>query len=233
MLRANLNPIPPLDEPPNWARLPIRECGEPLVALSEADGVSLRPLYAELGIPGAPTTLSVRAGVRDRLHRAAATLRDAGAGLVLFDGYRPLVVQQFLYDSCTADARKAFPHLTDTGIRDYVGQFVALPSADPLRPPPHRTGGAVDVYPVDLLTGDPLPMGTEPDDAAPESATCWFEEHPADPLTYNRRLLFHAMTGAGFTNYRAEWWHYDFGNQRWANCAGQSEAVYGLPDTTP
>lgn len=108
-------------------------------------------------------------------------------------------------------------------------EFVASPNADPRCPPPHRTGGAVDVYLIDRATGVPLPMGTEPDEAALASATRHFEEHPHAPFTANRRLLFHAMTGAGFTNYFGEWWHYDYGNQRWANCSAVDAAIYGIP----
>jgi D-alanyl-D-alanine dipeptidase len=70
-------------------------------------------------------------------------------------------------------------------------------------------------------------MGTEADEIAPASVTRWFEEHPEEPFTTNRRLLFHAMTSAGFTNYLGEWWHFDYGNQRWANVSGVGTALYG------
>jgi D-alanyl-D-alanine dipeptidase len=76
-------------------------------------------------------------------------------------------------------------------------------------------------------------MGTEPDEVAPASVTCWFEEHPREPFTTNRRLLFQAMTRAGFTNYPGEWWHFDYGNQRWANVSGSDTAVYGAADPDP
>lgn len=222
------NPIPPLYEPPDWARLPIVECGEPLVPVASGEGrVVTRALYAEQGIPGAPTTAYVRSGVRSRLLLAAASLPE-GVSLLLFDGHRPLAVQRFLWDTYFAEIARRRPELSDDAIAAQVRQFVASPTPDPAAPPPHRTGGAVDVYLVETDTGRPLPMGTEPDEASPASVTRHFEEHPAAPFTENRRLLFHAMTGAGFTNYLGEWWHYDFGNQRWANCAGAEHAVYGI-----
>lgn len=222
-------PIPPLSEPPNWGRLPIHECGEPLVTLEDGHGsLRVRSLYAEQGIPGAPDTVSVRSGVRDRLLVAAATLRDYGATLVIFDGYRPLVVQQYLYDSYYQQVARERPELTVEAITAIVRQFVAAPTPDPLRPPPHRTGGAVDVYLVDAATGAELPMGTEADEVSPLSVTYAFESAPQEPFTRNRRLLFHAMTGAGFANYPGEWWHFDFGNQRWANITGAPHAHYGI-----
>jgi D-alanyl-D-alanine dipeptidase len=228
-------PIPPLAEPPDWARLPIVECAEPLVPLAPGEGgLWLRPQYALLGIPGAPDTISVRSGVRERLFQAADALRAHGLGLLVFDGHRPLAVQRFLYDGYEAQVRAAHPGLDDDEVRRRVHRFVASPSADPRRPPPHRTGGAVDVCLVDGATGRPLPMGTEPDETSPASHTRHFEEHPREPFTTHRRLLFHAMTGAGgFTNYLGEWWHYDFGNQRWANCAGAPHAIYGIAGESP
>jgi zinc D-Ala-D-Ala dipeptidase len=227
---AALPPIPPLLEPPNWARLPIDECGEPMVTLISGEArLITKSLYAALGIAGASEQITVRYGVRERLIRAAASLPD-GIVLVVFDGFRPLMVQQHLYDFFGAEIARARPELSGEALRQAINEFVAVPNADPNCPPPHRTGGAVDVYLTDETTGEPLPMGTEPDSAEPESVTRWFEDHPQEPFTTNRRLLFHAMTSAGFTNYRGEWWHYDFGNQRWANCSGADSAMYGMAE---
>jgi zinc D-Ala-D-Ala dipeptidase len=220
-------PIPPLVEPPNWARLPIVESGEPLVTVADgADNVRVHSLYAALGIPGASAGVRVRAGVYERLKQAAHSL-PPGLTLVVFDGYRPLAVQQRLWDDYAAQITARNPHWSPEAVRRAVSEFVAVPTADPACPPPHRTGGAVDVYLVDA-TGARLPMGTEPDETSPASATRHYEEYPEEPYTGNRRVLFHALTGAGFTNYQGEWWHYDYGNQRWANCAGRDHAIYGL-----
>lgn len=222
-------PIPPLGEPPDWARLPIVENGEPLVALSEGrGGLLVRAQYALDGIPGAPTTILVRESVAARLQQAAAAL-PKGVALCVFDGFRPLVVQRYLYEQFEATVRADHPDWGLDAVTALVRQFVAAPSADPRCPPPHRTGGAVDVFLVDTTLGLPLAMGTEADETVPASRTRFYEENPEEPFTTNRRLLFHAMTGAGgFTNYRGEWWHYDWGNQRWANCAGAEHAVYGV-----
>jgi D-alanyl-D-alanine dipeptidase len=218
--------IPPLSEPQNWPRLPIVECGEPLVPLLESERLRTRSLYAEMKIPEAPTVISVRSGVRDRLIKAANTLPE-GVVLTVFDGYRPLAVQQWLWDDFSAQVRVKNPGFTEAEIEAEVRQFVAFPQANPLAPPPHRTGGAVDVYLVYSSTGEQLPMGTEADEGVSASQTRWFEENPEEPFTTNRRLLFHAMIEAGFTNYLGEWWHFDYGNQRWANVSRMDFAIYG------
>jgi len=226
-------PIPLVVEPPDWGRRPIVENGEPLVPLKATARLRVRALYAEQGIPGAPTTTLVRAGVRDRLLRAAAALPE-GVALVVFDGYRPLIVQQYLWDTFRAQLAARHPDYDDAALDRACGQFVARPVPDPLRPPPHRTGGAVDVYLIDAATGAELPMGTEADEVAPASATRFFEEQPQEPFTGNRRTLYQSMTRAGgFANYPGEWWHFDFGNQRWANITGAPHALYGLPAAEP
>ena len=222
-----LPPIPHIIEPPDWARLPIVENGEPLVPLENGVRLRVRAQYALDGIPNAPKTVWVRAGVRDRLHQAISHL-PPDVALMVFDGFRPLAVQQYLYDHFGAHVAAEHPTWSPQEIEHHVRQYVALPEADPRRPPPHRTGGAVDVYLVDAATGVDLPMGTAPDEVAAASSTRFYEDSPQEPLTGNRRLLFHAMASAGFANYPGEWWHYDWGNQRWANITGAPNAVYGI-----
>ena len=142
MLAATVGPppIPLLAEPPDWARLPIRECGEPLVTLANDDRLRARAVYAEMGIAGAPATVTIRAGVAARLRRAASAL-PVGVALVVFDGFRPLSVQKYLFDNYRAEVRAEHPDWTDEQVDFAVRQFVAAPNADPACPPPHRTGG--------------------------------------------------------------------------------------------
>lgn len=225
-------PIPDWSEPPNWPRLPIRECGEPLVALCDSERLAVRPVYADLKIPGAPTTLFVRAGVRDRLLDAAARLPD-GLALCVADGWRPVAVQQWLWDDYAATVRRERPELSGDALTEVVRQFVALPDPDPTCPPPHRTGAAVDVYLIDARTHRRIACGSPFDGPGPRAATRWYETRPRAPFTERRRILFHAMAAAGFANYLAEWWHYEWGNQRWANVVGADHAVYGTPPEEP
>ncbi len=232
MNNASMNsghlPIPFVAEPPDWGRLPIIDNDELLVPVSMTERLRSRSMYYEMKIPEASPTILVRAGVLERLESVVASLPRSIA-LIVFDGYRPLGVQQWLWDNYLAMIIANEPHLSSEEADRKVRQFVAFPAADPLRPPPHRTGGAVDVYLVDTETGEELPMGTPPDAIAAESATRHFEDVPEAPFTTNRRVLWHAMTNAGFANYPGEWWHYEYGNQRWANITGAETAVYGLP----
>jgi len=78
-------------------------------------------------------------------------------------------------------------------------------------------------------------MGTIFDDFSDRAATNYFEgmvtEKTHDNGTsiplHNRRLLYSIMTSVGFTNYFAEWWHFDYGNQFWAFVSAEKTAIYG------
>ena len=225
-------PIPAILEPANWGRLPILDNGEPLVDMASSERIRCASIYADAKIPGASEIIRLRAGVAARLDRAARALPEPLA-LCVADGYRPLCVQAFLWDLVAADLSRRDPTLLGDELANAVGRFVASPVADPLRPPPHRTGGAVDVSLIERATGAIVPMGTALDETVAESRTNHFERHPSEPFTTNRRILFHALTDAGFANYSGEWWHFDFGNQRWANVVGAPHAVYGLPPNEP
>lgn len=219
-------PIPSRAEEAHWWELPCRECGEPLVPLRETDRLHLRPVYASLGFAGASTTFQLREGVVVRLERALATLPEH-LGFVLLDGFRPLSVQKALWDWQWNEVRTANPHFTEADIYEQVRHFVAEPIPDPLRPTPHRTGGAVDLTLFDRTTGEDLPLGTAFDEAAPATVTDWFERHPQAPVTQNRRLLYHTLVDQDFANYVNEWWHFEFGTRRWAGAHGTENAVYG------
>ena len=148
-------------------------------------------------------------------------------GVLVLDVFRPLTVQQALWDWQWAEVTRDYPNFSHEEVYEKVRHFVAEPSADPAKPTPHRTGGAVDLTLFDLATGEPLPMGTEFDEATDATATDWFERFPSEPFTSNRRLLYHAMIQAGFVNYPSEWWHFEYGTRRWAAGQGMNIAIYG------
>jgi D-alanyl-D-alanine dipeptidase len=86
--------------------------------------------------------------------------------------------------------------------------------------------------------GKPLPMGTGFDAFDPFARTRALEEQmekggklSSDEKKWlqNRRMLYHVMSAAGFTNYWKEWWHFDYGNQFWAAIT-QSRARYSSID---
>ena len=207
---------------------------EPLAHIrDDLPRICCAPQYWQMNLPGAMKECWVRQTVLNKLLAAADSLAAYDRTLIVWDAWRPVAVQQALYDEYQARLRRSHPHLSPSELDALTREFVALPSLNPLRPSPHFTGGALDVTLADT-SGVELPLGTPYDDFSPRAYTRYFEELEQErPLTAeetvcrdNRRLLYHAMTAQGFTNYEAEWWHFDYGNRLWANITGK-DAVYG------
>lgn len=228
--------IPELRPPLNWKQIPIQECGEPLVALSSLANARIVFLseYAKKGIPGAIEEMYLRKGAAERLAKAAASL-PPGYSLAVWDAWRPLEVQQALFDRQCADLKVDHPATPNDQLQKMAETYVSRPSSDPTKPSPHYTGGAIDLTIIGP-DGQLLPMGTEFDAFDVMAGTRFLEDKAArgqlssveEQALLNRRMLFHAMTTAGFTNYNEEWWHFDYGNQFWAAVTGVNAMYSGI-----
>ena len=218
----------------DWKNILIEDRREPLVSIKNS-GLVMASAYYNQGIHGALPEIYVRETVLDKLLLAQQYLQETHPGyrVQVWDGWRPISVQQALFDAykatvCADASAWASPEekrlfdlenrRTDADQAEFdrlatikTQHFVSLPSDDPHCPSPHLTGGSVDVTIVDA-NGNPLDMGTEFDDFSDRAHTNYFEGQDS-PIRDNRRLLFSVMTRAGFTNFPYEWWHFDFGNQ--------------------
>lgn len=202
-------PLPELIDPPTP---PVRfPSTEPLVEVSHRF-ISTLGAYHRLGLPGSRPDTRLRTGTFARLTRAVESLPPP-FGLAVFDGWRSLQLQTELYRAAYSDP--ALPP-----------GFVAEPSTDPALPPPHLTGGALDL----TLTCQqiPLGLGTTFDDFTAEAHTASFEGIPG-LVRDLRRLLFWAMSEAGFVVLPQEWWHFEYGTRRWAAIRG-STPLYGAAE---
>jgi D-alanyl-D-alanine dipeptidase len=240
-MSERLHPAPiPEQDTPSWGAVhgvPIVECGEELVPLSLApERVLVRPAYFCAGLQGALPECYAREGVLDRLMHAASMLPD-GVRMVVLDAWRSIGVQEILFEQCLAVLRGAHPDLGEQDLASLVRQFVASPSADRAAPSPHLTGGALDLT-LATVDGKLLEFGTPFDYPGPASYTRHLERKAAEEPLYsreregleNRRLLYEVMIRAGFVNLHAEWWHFEYGTQRWALLTGADQARYGGAD---
>lgn len=231
-----------------WNPLPILDCGEPLLPVP-ASLLRLEPHpYQSLGAPYGPGggPFQLREGVVARLLLAQQQLQrhHPSLRLAIFDGWRPLAVQAFMVEHAigqTCAQRGLNP--ADAGpalaaVVAEVGRFWAPPNPDPLAPPPHSTGGAVDLTLAFAETAQPLDMGGAIDTiGAVSEPDHWLEQAQAcgDPLQCrayerwhgHRCWLREAMAAAGFCQHPNEWWHFSYGDQLWAWRAGQAQAIYG------
>jgi zinc D-Ala-D-Ala dipeptidase len=210
---SGARPIPALRGIDGWREVAIEAVPEPLVAVDDVGGRVLQdPQYHARGLPGTIPDCLVREGIAERLARAAASLPD-GLTLVVWDGYRSLETQAALYDGFVARLDAEHPGWPRERLEWEAARYVTPPLARPESPPPHLTGGAVDLT---LGDGDgrPLDLGTPFDAFVPEAGALALEDRPGGAREL-RRTLFWAMAGQGFTVYAEEWWHFDLGDQFW------------------
>lgn len=155
MNKHGLNkPIGVLGSVDGWKSLPIAECGErlvPLGAFSDHSQIATDAIYVGernsspygcLKLAGSMFAVFVREGVAKMLIKASALL-PRGYMLLVWDAYRPLAVQQALFDSYVSE-------LEVSGVAHYQAivdaqRFVSIPTTDQTKPPPHNTGGSVDL----------------------------------------------------------------------------------------
>jgi D-alanyl-D-alanine dipeptidase len=163
-----------------------------------------------------------RRSAAEMLAKAAESLPE-GLRLAVVEGWRPPAIQRQMFEATRRRLRSEHPEWSDEELRQMTERFSA--PMDEQAPPPHTTGGAVDVHLVDA-EGEPLDF-TSPFElmdrrSAPADAAGLSEE-----ACRNRALLRRAMEMAGFTNYPAEWWHWSYGDQGWAYRGGHPHALYG------
>lgn len=206
---------------------------EELLSLSEC-GFLCEPKYFKRGIDGALEDCYARKSVVEKLLRAQSLL-PSKYRFKIFDAYRPIEVQQALWDEYRKKLKKENPDFSEEELDYRTSFFVSKPSYDLDNPSVHNTGGAIDLTLVDK-DGDELDMGTSFDDFTNMAYSNFFENYCFNEeqmkIKNNRRFLFTAMARVGFTNLPTEWWHYDYGDYYWAYYSNRLPLYKGLNYTT-
>lgn len=166
--------------------------------------------YVKMKYPGACKVAYVRKRVADMLINAAHRLPD-GIHMKVWDAWRSIETQKHIYNQYRNKFKQEYPHLQESELQNKVKQFVSEPGNEYL----HGTGGAVDITLIDDY-GNELSMGTKFDEFNDRTRTDYFEKRYNVRILFNRRILYNAMTEAGFVNNPEEWWHYDYGDAIWA-----------------
>ena len=200
---------------------------EPLISLSGvSERIQVYPYYFKHQMPGAYNGCYLRGSVANKLIDVATQL-PTDYYLVILDGWRSFETQNALYEMTKQHYRSVFNEESD--LLNFVSNFVAIPSKDP--PAPHYTGGAVDLTIANKEGW--LNMGTDFDSFTDKASALYFERK--EKLTIeeleireNRRLLRNAMESVGFTLNPSEWWHFDYGNLRWAKAINKSPIYEGI-----
>ena len=99
-----------------------------------------------------------------------------------------------------------------------VEKYWAYPSHDTSCPPPHSTGGALDVCLSDK-DGNFVEMGSMVDQMDETSKPYFYaKKKNEEAIIWNsrRNLLREIMIKFGFAQHPNEWWHFSYGDQLWA-----------------
>ena len=222
-----------------WNEIPIKDNGDKLIAIpSYLNFLDPHP-YFHLGAPYKDKTSiwKLREEVVNRLVKVNDFLISKNSFyLLIYDSWRPLEVQEFMFKRAfLLECEKSNIHASFKNIKSYpsilkkVEKFWAYPSFDSRFPPPHSTGGALDVCLSDKegnlvemgSTGDQMDQTSNPDFYASinnEEAIIW---------NSRRNLLREIMTKFGFVQHPNEWWHFSYGDQLWAWKNKKEYALYG------
>jgi D-alanyl-D-alanine dipeptidase len=205
--------------------VPIKDNGEPFV---DPRTLSKRLHFAAKHpkFPDMPRTPEVRRRVAEMIARAAESL-PPGTDITIIEGYRPLHQQRFMYEELRAEFVRKHPEWSRATLHRVTNQMSA-PHGDP-SPPPHTTGGAVDLCLCRASDLEYLDM-TSPFAWDETSAPTRMKGLSPEAVA-NRRLLIGTLEAVGLTSYAGEWWHWSYGDQGWALRTGAAKAVYDrLPE---
>ena len=226
-----------------WTNYRISECKEALISLP-SNFLRLEPHpYVSLGAPYGegldPWLLREEVVSRLFLAQKYLQLENDQLCLLIFDAWRPIAVQEFMVNHVINQEcllRGIIPNddtdsLIKNNIVDEVSRFWANPSMNPSTPPPHSTGGAIDLT-LANLDGTSLDMGGEIDEISEISKPNYYAQDTDDQsygfrINLRRLLLANVMKQAGFIQHPNEWWHFSFGDQMWAWATNADQAIYG------
>jgi D-alanyl-D-alanine dipeptidase len=204
--REVLDPIPELELEAEVPELEKRLQDQGLVNLEEyIPGIKVELKYSTTDnffgqdVYGDLMKAFLQPEVADRLKNAQEKLQAKypNLSLLIYDGVRPLSVQQILWDNL-----------------DKPDNLKPLYVADPKVGSLHNFGVAVDLTIYDNESGQPLDMGTGYDffgyAAYPDRETEMLASGTIiKAQVANREILRSVMNSSGFSGIGSEWWHFN------------------------
>ena len=222
-----------------WNKIPIKDNGDKLIAIPSCLKFFDPHPYSHLGAPYKDKTSiwKLREEVVNRLLKVNDYLISKSSfNLLIYDSWRPLEVQEFMFKRAfLLECEKSDIDISFENIKSYpsilkkVEKFWAYPSYDTRCPPPHSTGGALDVCLSDK-DGNLVEMGSMVDQMDETSNPYFYANiKNEEAIIWNsrRNLLREIMTKFGFAQHPNEWWHFSYGDQLWAWKNKKANALYG------
>jgi len=222
-----------------WNKIPIKDNVDKLIAIPSCLKFSDPHPYSHLGAPYKDKTSiwKLREEVVNRLVKVNDYLISKSSfNLLIYDSWRPLEVQEFMFKRAfLLECEKSDIDISFENMKYYpsilkkVEKFWAYPSHDTRCPPPHSTGGALDVSLSDK-DGNLVEMGSmvdQMDEASNPYFYAFIKNEEAIIWNSRRNLLREIMSKFGFAQHPNEWWHFSYGDQLWAWKNKKANALYG------
>ena len=223
-----------------WNEIPIEENKDKLIAIPNCFKFILPHPYYDLGAPykRSEGIWKLREEVVKRLIKVNnyLNLKNNNFSLLIYDSWRPIEVQEFMFNRAFSLECKRLD--IDASVKDMkryplirkkVEKFWAYPSFDDRCPPPHSTGGALDITFADKY-GNIMDMGSNIDQMDEKSKPDFYKNLAnEEAIVFNdrRKLLKEIMVKFEFVQHPNEWWHFSYGDQLWAWKNKKTNALYG------
>jgi D-alanyl-D-alanine dipeptidase len=169
----------------------------------------------------------VRQSVAEKLQAVTKGLAGTPYRLRLHHAHRSLAWQTEKWNERYAAMAAKHPTWNKQMLTRATNKMIA--PYDQKTPPGHATGGAVDVYFIDVK-GEAIDLVPPPEDwtlAYTES------KKVSTDIQALRGHLHSVMTAEGFSNYPLEFWHYSYGDSAWAARNRLKECFYGAVEVPP
>jgi len=148
-----------------------------------------------------------------------------GWNFTVRDAWRPKFEQVRIYYGFIERFARLNPKWNKKRVLEEVNKYVA--DWDGPEASGHMTGGAIDLRLIDKK-GRRIPLRSKAL-TYQENAEPLCPKLPAH-LKRNRDIFFNAMRQAGFTGCYNEFWHWSYGDWRWAKLNGKARTIYGVID---
>lgn len=204
----------------------ILENGERLVDLKNQTEILFGPSPE---IPDNNDYTKVRYTVYQKLLQAQKTLPN-NLRFCLYEGYRSLNLQKKLFNDRYEVIKNKNPHWKHEQLFyetiKLVSPLINLDGSHNI--PPHSTGGAIDIYLVDI-EGNIIDMGIK--------VAEWMQDIDGSLSVMDstkisigakeyRKIMSKALSSMGFINYPGEYWHWSYGDKYWAYHSNPQIALY-------
>ena len=224
----------------NWNVIPIEDNKDKLIAIPNFFKFINPHPYFNLGAPykNKEGIWKLREEVVKRLIKVNKflKLKNNSFYLLIYDSWRPIEVQEFMYNRAfRLECKRLNIEASVKDMERYpiiqkkVEKFWAYPSFDEKCPPPHSTGGALDITLADKY-GNEMDMGSNIDQMDEKSYPDFYKNIETEEATIwndRRSLLKEIMVQFEFVQHPNEWWHFSYGDQLWAWKNKKANAVYG------